>query len=52
MLLGKNKIWGPEKFQCYTTLVAPFEIRFRSLFSDVEKRRQYSDFSTIPLDLL
>ena len=37
MLLGKNKLRGPEKFQCYTTLVAPFKIRFTSLFFDIEK---------------
>ena len=52
MLLGKNKLWGPEKFQCYTTLVALFEIRFRSLFFDVEKRRQCSEVTAIPWDLL
>ena len=52
MLLRKNKIWGPEKFQCYTTVVALFEIRFRSLFFDVEKIRQCSEVKTIPWDLL
>ena len=31
MLLGKNKLWGPEKIKCYTTLVALFEICFRFL---------------------
>ena len=46
-VLGKNKLGGPEKFQFYTTLVALFEIRFRSLFFDVEKRRQCSEV-TIP----
>ena len=51
MILGKNKHWGPDKFQCYTTLVAFFEIRF-SLFSDIEKRRQCSEVMTIPWDLL
>ena len=51
MLLGKNKLWGPEKFKCYTTLVALFEIRFRSLFFDVEKRRQYSEVTAIHWDL-
>ena len=39
-LLRKKKIWGLEKFQFYTTLVALFEIRFRFLFFDIEKRRQ------------
>ena len=52
MLLGKNKLWSPEKFQCYTTLVALFEFRFRSLFFDVEKRRQCSEVMAIPWDLL
>ena len=52
MLLGKNKLWGPAKFQFKTTLVALFEIRFRSLFFDVEKRRQCSEVTTIPWDLL
>ena len=52
MLLGKSKLWGAEKFQCYTTLVALFEIRFRSLFFDVEKRRQCSEVKAIPWDLL
>ena len=51
MLLGKNKLWGPEKFQCYTTLEALFEIRFRSLLFDVEKRRQCSEVMAIPWDL-
>ena len=52
MLLGKNKFWGPEKFQCYTTLVALSEIRFKSLFLEVEKRRQCSEVTAIPWDLL
>ena len=47
MLLGKNKLWGPEKSQCYTTLVALSKIRFRSLFFDVEKRRQCSEVTSI-----
>ena len=51
-LLGKNKLWGPEKFQCYTTLVAFLEIHFRSLFFDTEKRRQCSEVTAIPWDLL
>ena len=51
MLLGKKKLWGPEKFQRYTTLVALFEIRCRSLFFDVEKRRQCSEVTAIPWDL-
>ena len=51
MLLGKNKLWSSEKFQCYTTFVALFEIRFRSLFFDAEKRRQCSEVTAIPWDL-
>ena len=51
MLLGKNKFWGPEKFQCYTTLVALSEIGFRSFF-DVENRRQCSEVTAIPWDPL
>ena len=45
-LLGKNKLCGPEKFQCYTALVALFEIRFRSLFLDVGK--EDNEVTTIP----
>ena len=52
MLLGKNKLWGPEKFQCYTTLVALSEILFRFLFFDVEKRRQCSEVTVITWGLL
>ena len=33
------------------TLLALIEIRFRSFFIDVEKRRQYSEVTTITLDL-
>ena len=32
ILIRKNKLGGPEKFHCYTTLVSLFEIRLRSLF--------------------
>ena len=52
MLQGKNKSWGPEEFQCYATWLALSEIRFRSLFFDVEKRRQCSEVTAIPWDLL
>ena len=52
-LLGKNKVWVPEKFQCFnTTLVAFFKIRFGCLLFEVEKRRQYSEVTAIPWDLL
>ena len=50
--LGKNKLWGLAKFQFYIALVALFEIRFRCLFFDVEKRRQRSEVKAIPWDLL
>ena len=46
-LLGKNKLWDPEKFQCYTTLVALFKVPFTSLFLDVKKRRQCSEVRSI-----
>ena len=38
---GKRNFEVQRKFNANTTLVALFEIRFRSLFFDVEKRRQY-----------
>ena len=52
MLLRKNKLYDPEKFKCHTTLVALFEIRFRSFFFEVEKRRQCSEVTAIPGDPL
>ena len=52
ILIRKNKLCGPEKSQCFTTLVALFQIRFRSLFFDVEKGRQCSEVTTIPWNLL
>ena len=49
---GKTNFEVQKKFNANTTLVALFEIRFRSLFLDVEKRRQCSEVEAIPWDLL
>ena len=48
MLLGKNKLSGPEKIQWYTTLAALFEDRFKSLFFNIGKRRECGEVKTIP----
>ena len=45
---GKTNFEVQKKFNANTTLVALFEIRFRSLFLDVEKRRQCSEVAAIP----
>ena len=40
---GKTNFEVQRNFNANTTLVALFEIRFRSLFFDVDKRRQCSE---------
>ena len=49
---GKTNFEVQRRFNTNTTLVALFKIRFRSLFFDVEKRRQCSEVTAIPWDLL
>ena len=51
MLPGK-KFEVQRNFNANTTLVALFEIRFRSLFSGDEKRKQCSKVKAKPWDLL
>ena len=46
MLLGKKSLRSRV-----ISMVALFEIRFRSLFFDVEKRRPCSEVTAIPWDL-
>ena len=41
-----------RNFNADTTLLAFFEIGFRSLCFNFEKRRQYSEVTAIPWDLL
>ena len=50
MLLGKNKLdlKGQKNFNANTTMAVLFEIRFRSLFFDFEKRRQSTKVTAIP----
>ena len=45
---GKTDFEVQRGFNANTTLVALFEIHFRSLFFDVEKRRQCSEVIAIP----
>ena len=50
MLLGNKNFEVQRNFSANTTLVALFEVRFRSLFFDVEKI-QCSKVSAIPRDI-
>ena len=47
-LLGKTNFEVQRNFSANTALVVLFEIRFRSLFFEVEKRRQYNEVKAIP----
>ena len=49
---GKTNVEVQRNFNASTILVALFEIYFRSLFFDVEKRRQCSKVTAMPWDLL
>ena len=49
---GKTNFEVQRNFKDNTAVVALFEIRFRSLFFDVGKRRQSSEVKAIPWDLL
>ena len=44
---GKAKFEAQRNFNANTTLVAFFEIRFRSLYFDAEKRRQCNEVTAI-----
>ena len=48
MLLGKKDFEVQINFNANTTLVALFEICFRSLFLGVNKKRQCSEVMSIP----
>ena len=50
--LGKTNFEVQRNFNANTTLVRLSEIHFRSLFFDVKKRRQCSEITPIPWDLL
>ena len=49
---GKTNFEAQRNFDASTILVALFEICFRSVFFDVEKRRQCSKVTAMPWDLL
>ena len=52
MRLGKNTFEVRRIFFANTILVAFFKILYRSLFFDVEKRRQCSEVRAIASDIL